>query len=111
MVSTIIYITRHDRHFTLNIFRITAVISESYSVLVNACLISRTAMNYLRICTPPLSQTKVSKRSSLSRSRLVGRLTTQSRSLNKGTPFSAMKLYVVAQLNSSILGQAFKMKD
>ena len=58
MVSTIIYITRHDRHFTLNIFRITAVISESYSVLVNACLISRTAMNYLRICTPPLSQTK-----------------------------------------------------
>ena len=58
MVSTIIYITRHDRHFTLNIFRITAVISESYSVLVNACLISHTAMNYLRICTHPLSQTK-----------------------------------------------------
>ena len=57
-VNNHIYITRHDRHFTLNRFRITAVISESYSVLVNACLISRTAMNYLRICTSPLSQTK-----------------------------------------------------
>ena len=50
-------IKRHDRRFTLNLSRITAVISESCFVLVNACLISRRAMSYLRICTPPLLQT------------------------------------------------------
>ena len=58
MLSTILW-TRHDRRFTLSLSRITAVISESCFVLVKACLISRRAMSYLRISTPPLLQAKL----------------------------------------------------